>query len=88
MLMPRSERLFIIKKMGINRPMRHTNRNVPNMIGQLSHVLGVAGLNIAQMHNASRGELAYTLVDVEGEVPEQLTSEIAAIPGILSVRVV
>ena len=64
------------------------NRNVPNMIGQLSHVLGVAGLNIAQMHNASRGELAYTLVDVEGEVPEKLTSEIAAIPGILSVRVV
>jgi D-3-phosphoglycerate dehydrogenase / 2-oxoglutarate reductase len=64
------------------------NRNVPNMIGQLSHVLGVAGINIAQMHNASRGELAYTLVDVEGDVPEALASEIAAIPGILSVRVV
>ena len=36
-----------------------TNRNVPNMIGQLSHVLGVAGLNIAQMHNASKGDYAY-----------------------------
>lgn len=64
------------------------NRNVPNMIGQLSHVLGVAGLNIAQMHNASRGELAYNLVDVENAVPESVVAELAAIEGILSVRVV
>jgi D-3-phosphoglycerate dehydrogenase len=64
------------------------NRNVPNMIGQLSHVLGVAGLNIAQMHNASRGELAYNLVDVESPVPEAVIEEIGAIEGILSVRVV
>jgi D-3-phosphoglycerate dehydrogenase len=65
-----------------------TNRNVPNMIGQLSHVLGVSGLNIAQMHNASRGEFAYNLVDVENEVPAAAVGEIAAIPGILSVRVI
>ena len=64
------------------------NRNVPNMIGQLSHVLGVAGLNIAQMHNASRGELAYNLVDVETPVPEAVVKQIGAIEGILSVRVV
>ena len=64
------------------------NRNVPNMIGQLSHALGASGLNIAQMHNASRGEFAYNLVDVENEVPSQVVGEIAAIPGILSVRVI
>ena len=64
------------------------NRNVPNMIGQISHVLGSAGLNIAQMHNASRGELAYNLVDVESAVPEAVQRELAAIEGILSVRVV
>ena len=64
------------------------NRNVPNMIGQLSHCLGVSGLNIAQMHNASRGEFAYNLVDVENEVPVGVVGEIAAIPGILSVRVI
>ena len=64
------------------------NRNVPNMIGQLSHALGASGLNIAQMHNASRGEFAYNLVDVENEVPSQVAGEIAAIPGILSVRVI
>ncbi len=64
------------------------NRNVPNMIGQLSHVLGAAGLNIVQMHNASRGELAYNLVDVESAVPEAVVAELKAIDGILSVRVI
>ena len=64
------------------------NRNRPNMIGQLSHVLGEAGLNIAQMHNASRGEMAYTVIDVDAEVPESVVTSIAAIDGILAVRVV
>ena len=64
------------------------NRNVPNMIGQISHVLGAAGLNIAQMHNASRGELAYNLVDVESAVPEAVQRELRAIEGVLSVRVI
>lgn len=64
------------------------NRNVPNMIGQLSHVLGVHSMNIVQMHNASRGELAYNLVDVEAQVSDAVIKEIAAIDGILSVRVV
>jgi D-3-phosphoglycerate dehydrogenase len=64
------------------------NRNVPNMIGQLSNVLGGAGLNIAQMHNASRGDLAYNLVDVETPVPDAVAREIGAIEGILAVRIV
>lgn len=64
------------------------NRNVPNMIGQLSHVLGAAGLNINQMHNASRGELAYNLIDVETAVPESVVKALCAIDGMLSVRVV
>ncbi|MEZ5089950.1 MAG: NAD(P)-dependent oxidoreductase [Micropruina sp.] len=44
------------------------NSNVPNMVGQISTMLAEAGLNIADLLNKSRGELAYTLVDVEGEV--------------------
>ncbi len=40
------------------------------------------------MHNASRGELAYNLVDVESAVPEAVQRELAAIEGILSVRVI
>jgi len=64
------------------------NRNVPNMIGQLSNVLGGAGINIVQMHNASRGDLAYNLVDVEAAVPEAVARQIGATEGILSVRIV
>ncbi len=64
------------------------NSNRPNMIGQLSHVLGDAGVNIAQMLNASRGELAYSLIDADSPVPITLASGIAAIEGILCVRVI
>lgn len=64
-----------------------TNLNRPNMIGQLSHIFGVAGLNIAQMQNASRGDLAYNIVDVDQAVEPALVHEIKAIEGILGVRV-
>ena len=64
------------------------NSNRPNMIGQLSHVLGEAGVNIAQMLNASRGDLAYSLIDADSPVPDCLLAAVAAIDGILSVRVI
>lgn len=64
------------------------NLNRPNMIGQLTHALGVAGINIAQMHNASRGDVAYNLVDTDSEVDAKVLGEIAAIEGILSIRMV
>jgi len=64
------------------------NSNRPNMIGQLSNVIGAAGMNIAQMHNASRGDLAYNLIDVDADVPDSLVAAIAGIDGILSVRVI
>jgi D-3-phosphoglycerate dehydrogenase len=64
------------------------NQNRPNMIGQLSHVLGEAGVNIAQMHNASRGDLAYTLIDLDSPAPDALIAAIGKIDGILSVRAI
>lgn len=64
------------------------NANRPNMIGQLTHILGEAGLNIAQMHNASRGDLAYSLIDVDADVPDSLVKSIRGIDGMLSVRVI
>jgi D-3-phosphoglycerate dehydrogenase / 2-oxoglutarate reductase len=64
------------------------NRNVPNMIGQLSHVFGAAGLNIHQMQNASRGDYAYNLVDVDQGVTSEVQKQLEAIEGILSVRVI
>jgi len=64
------------------------NQNRPNMIGQLSHVLGEAGVNIAQMHNASRGDLAYTLIDLDSPASDALVTAIGKIDGILSVRAI
>lgn len=64
------------------------NQNRPNMIGQLSHVLGEAGVNIAQMHNASRGDIAYTLIDLDSPATTTLIDAIGRIEGILSVRTI
>jgi D-3-phosphoglycerate dehydrogenase len=62
------------------------NRNVPNMVGQISTDLAEAGLNIIDMLNRSRGDLAVTLIDVDGPCPEKTVQEIAGIEGVLSVR--
>ena len=64
------------------------NSNVPNMVGQISTLLAGSGLNIADLLNKSRGELAYTLVDVEGQVPSGLLDQIRAIDGVLSARLI
>jgi D-3-phosphoglycerate dehydrogenase len=64
------------------------NANVPNMVGQISTALADAGLNIADLLNRSRGELAYTLVDVDGQVPEEVIERISSIEGVLSFRVI
>lgn len=64
------------------------NRNVPNMIGQLSHVLGEAGANIAQMLNASRGELAYNILDLDQPIAADVVEKVKKIEGILAVRVI
>ncbi|MDD3517076.1 MAG: phosphoglycerate dehydrogenase [Chromatiales bacterium] len=63
------------------------NRNRPDMVGQISHVLGQAGININHMVNESRGELAYSLMDVESEIDGVTADAIAAIDGVLRVRV-
>ncbi len=62
------------------------NANVPNMLGQISTALACAGLNINNMMNKSRGELAFTLVDVETEIPRPVIDQLAAIQGVLRVR--
>jgi D-3-phosphoglycerate dehydrogenase len=62
------------------------NANVPNMVGQISTDLAKAGLNIHNMLNKSRGDLAYTLVDVDSAVPDTVIAELAAIKGVLAAR--
>jgi len=62
------------------------NANRPDMVGQISHILGNGGVNICHMVNESRGEVAYTLVDVESEVSADVVEKIQAIDGVLKVQ--
>ncbi len=62
------------------------NANVPNMLGQISTTMAHAGLNIHNMVNKSRGEMAYTLVDVETAVSDTVLQALSAIHGVLAVR--
>jgi D-3-phosphoglycerate dehydrogenase len=62
------------------------NQNVPNMLGQISTCMADAGLNILDMLNKSRNELACTLVDVDAEVPPSCLDHLASIAGFLNVR--
>ncbi len=64
------------------------NSNVPNMVGQISTRLADAGLNIADLLNKSKGELAYTLIDIDGKVPAGLVEKIGSIQGVLSARAI
>ncbi len=64
------------------------NSNVPNMVGQISTCLAAAQLNIADLLNKSRGEYAYTLIDADGAIPDEVVAKIRAIDGVLSARVV
>ncbi len=62
------------------------NANVPNMLGQISTAVARAGLNIHNMLNKSRHNMAYTLVDVDSAVPQDVLTELASIKGVLTVR--
>lgn len=62
------------------------NANVPNMVGQISTCLAAAGLNIEDLLNKSAGELAYTIVDVNGPVTDETLDKIRAIDGVLALR--
>ena len=64
------------------------NANVPNMLGQISTTMAGLGLNIHNMVNKSRGEMAYTLLDLDSAVPDAAVAKIRAIEGVLNVRIV
>ncbi len=64
------------------------NANVPNMLGQISTAMAEAGLNIHDMVNRSRGDLAYTVVDLDSAVPETVRARIAGIKGVMAARII
>ena len=64
------------------------HRNAPNMLGQLTAIMGEADINIANMQNASRGKYAYTLMDIDTRITDEALEKIRAINGMLRVRIV
>jgi len=78
----------LLPRMDGNTRIAIANANVPNMVGQISTALASGGLNISDLLNKSRGELAYTLVDVDGPIPDGIVERIASIEGVLSMRVI
>jgi D-3-phosphoglycerate dehydrogenase len=62
------------------------NANVPNMLARISQAMGDRKINIHNMLNKSKGEMAYTLVDVDSPVPETAVKELCAIEGVLAVH--
>jgi len=77
--MPRTEGAFRLSVV---------NSNVPNMLGQISSSLADAGLNIIDMLNKSRGDMAYTLVDVDQHVSDDVIAKMHDIDGVLAVRAI
>ncbi|HZL10193.1 MAG TPA: phosphoglycerate dehydrogenase [Prolixibacteraceae bacterium] len=63
------------------------NKNVPKMVSQISSLLAHEGLNISNMLNRNKAEIAYNIIDIDGNVPEGIKDMIAAIEGVVMVRI-
>ena len=64
------------------------NANVPNMVGQISTIMADAGLNIHDMINQSRGDIAYTIVDLDSEIPASVVETIKGLDGVMIARAI
>jgi D-3-phosphoglycerate dehydrogenase len=76
----------VLPRMANTQRLVIANANVPNMVGQISTALADAGLNIADLLNKSRGEVAYTIIDTESVLPESVVARIRGIEGVLAAR--
>jgi D-3-phosphoglycerate dehydrogenase len=63
-----------------------THRNVPNMVRQITKAIAEEEANIVDMLNKSKGEFAYTLIDIEEKIPNSVIDNIKKVEGILKVR--
>jgi len=63
------------------------NKNIPNMVSQISTLLANEGLNISNMLNRNKDEIAYNIIDMDEIVPEGIKEKIAAIEGVVMVRI-
>ena len=64
------------------------HRNIPNMLTQFTGVFSAMNINITDMVNKSKGDYAYTVIDVEADINQEQADKLAAIKGVLKVRIV
>ena len=64
------------------------NANVPNMVGQITTVLAADKINIADMMNKSAGDLAYNIIDIDGDVAEAQVEKLRKIEGVITARLI
>jgi len=65
-----------------------TNKNIPKMVGQISNILADESVNIDNMLNRNRADIAYNIIDIDGHVSESTVNKISAIEGVISVRLI
>ena len=65
-----------------------TNKNVPAVIGKIASTLGRLGLNISDMTNVSKGDIAYNLIDIENKVEDEAIQQLSTIQDIINVRLI
>lgn len=75
-------------KPGKNKRLTLLHYNIPNMIGQFTGVLAKDNMNITDMTNKSKGSYAYTMIDIDREIPERVMEDLLAIQGVLRVRII
>ena len=68
--------------------MTFTNSNVPKVLGQVLSVLADANLNVVDMVNKSRGEIAYNIIDIEGDIDGAVIDKVASVDGVMRVRLI
>ncbi len=76
----------ILPRNGADNRIIIANKNVPNMIGEITSVLAENSLNIQDMLNKSRNDLAYNIIDVDGDVTDAVVEELHSIDGVITVR--
>ena len=64
------------------------HKNIPGMIGQITAILAKDNINIANMTNKNKGAYAYTMIDVDSEVVDQVESDLSGIEGVTRVRLI
>lgn len=73
---------------GNNTRLLLLHHNIPNMIGQFTKILAADNMNIADLTNKSKGAYAYTMIDIDSEVPDQVVEDLKKVGDVLKVRVI